>query len=341
MLRSNPVCWSVVLALTLVLDAGSCLAGMTQDLADCTAADRKTSAEACTRVMDSGRLPDEQFYIGYFNRAWSYYRAGDDDKALADFDKSVARNPGYADTYLSRALIQHERGDRAASLADLDRYLDKKGNTVEARIKRAQMFRRRGEPSQAFSELQSAAALDPADGRINAQRALALSDMGEQGPARKEAELAISADANGPAGYYARALVAFREHDLKAASDDVVKALSLKKTFQPAHALEGRIHEEQGDAEAARASYNRAIETSSHGVDALAAQAEARERLAALDGKQPAPALIVSSDTAGEAPAEAKPSEPAPAAAPEAVGEGNCRRFIPSAGMTVAVACPR
>jgi len=323
------------LVIAAALNAGPSWAGMTQDLADCTAADRKTSMEACTRVMDSGRLPEEQFYIGYFNRAWSYYRAGDYDKALADFDRSVAANPGYADTYLSRALIRHERGDRDEALADLDRYLAKKGDNVEARLKRAEMFRRRGEASKAFSELQSAAVLDPADRRVNVQRALALSDMGEQAPARKEAEIAIAADPSAPGGYYARALIAYREHDLKQAADDVAKTLSLKRTYQPAHTLDGRIHEDQGDSDAARASYGRAIETSSHGVDALAAQAEARERLAVLDGAGPAPSLVAASDAAEEAPAAAK--SPA-ASTPE--GDGNCRRFIPSASRTVAVACP-
>jgi len=337
MLRSYPSRLSAALALAVSIGASPSLAGMTQDLADCSAADRKTSADACTRVMNSGRLPDEQFYIGYFNRAWAYYRAGDYDKALSDFDKSISRNAGYADTYLSRALVQHERNDRAASLADLDRYLEKKGNSVEAYVKRAEMFRRRGEPSQAFSELQSAAALDPADRKINVQRALALSDLGEQGPARKEAELAISADSGAPGGYYARALISFREKNLSAASDDVAKALSLKKTYQPAHTLDGRIREEQGDSEAAKASYNRALETSSHGVDALAAQAEARERLAALDGNA-TPALVAASDTGDDAPAPQASSDAT--AQSEPPGDGNCRRFIPSAGMTVAVACP-
>jgi tetratricopeptide (TPR) repeat protein len=319
--------------LALCAGARPSIAGMTQDLADCTAADRKTSADACTRVMNSGRLPQEQMYIGYFNRAWSQYRAGDYDKARADFDKSIAANTGYADTYLSRAQVQHERGDREASLADLDLYLDKKGDSIEARVKRAQMFRWRGEPSKAFSELQSAAALDPADRKINIMRALVLSDSGEPVPARKEAEAAIAALPDAPGAYYARALIGFREHDLAAASADVAKALSLKKTFQPAHTLDGRIHEEQGDTAAARASYNRAIETSSHGIDALSAQAEARERLAALDGTAAVPtARVVASDSTSE-------TQPEAAAEPEAVG--NCRRFIPQAGMTVAVECPK
>ena len=136
-------------------------AGMTKDLSDCTASDRPTSAAACTRVMNSGRLPDEQFYIGHYNRGWSYFNAGDNDRALADFDKSIKYLSTYADTYYSRAVVQHDRGEREKSLADLDRYLELKSGDWEAHFKRALMFRRRGEPDRAFSELQKAANLNP------------------------------------------------------------------------------------------------------------------------------------------------------------------------------------
>ncbi len=100
------------------------MAGMTQDLADCTAADRKTSADACTRVMNSGRLPREQIYIGHFNRGWSYFNAGNLEKALADFDKSVTANPAYADTYFSRA-DDPARARRARPIARRSRPLSR------------------------------------------------------------------------------------------------------------------------------------------------------------------------------------------------------------------------
>src|SRR5262245_5288300 len=117
----------VGLALLAMAGAVPAHAGMKQDLADCTAADRATSAAACTRVMNSGRLPDEQLYIGHYNRGWSYLNSSDYDKALADFDKSIKYLSSYADTYFSRALVQHELGEREKSLADLDRYIELKG----------------------------------------------------------------------------------------------------------------------------------------------------------------------------------------------------------------------
>ncbi len=80
--------------LLLVVMATGVQAGMSQDLASCTAAKNRSAAAACTRVMDSGRLPRAQMYIGHFNRGTAYRRAGDFDKAVSDFSKVLELKPG-------------------------------------------------------------------------------------------------------------------------------------------------------------------------------------------------------------------------------------------------------
>lgn len=322
------------LTLCFALLATPAMAGMTQDLADCTAADRKTSADACTRVMNSGRLPREQVYIGHFNRAWSYFNAGNFEKALADFDKSVAANPAYADTYFSRAVIQHERGARDQSLADLDLYLEKKGEVPEAHRNRAQVFRARGDNDRAFSELQRATALDPADAKATAMRAIVLSDLGEQGPAQTEADKAVAAKPDEAVAYYARAYLAVRAKNFDAAAADLDKAMSLKEAYPQAHTLKGEVQEERGDTSGAIASYRRAVEISSKSIDARASQDKARGRLSALGEDVATPPANVTKPPAKVAAAPAHDTD-RPAEATE------CRRFIPSAETTIAVDCPK
>lgn len=319
---------SIFLAMGAAAFTSPAFAGMTQDLEDCTAADRKTSVESCTRVMDSGRLWDNQVYIGHYNRGWGYFNSGNYDKALADFDKSIKLNASYADTYLSRAITQNMRGAREAALADLDTYLDKKGEVAEAHVNRARLFRAMKEPNRAFSELQRAADLDPADDKVEAMRALALVDLGELSPARAAAEKAITEKPDDALPYYARAFVSFAEKKFDDAMRDVEKALSIKDKHIAAHTLKGKLHEERGEKSAAEASYRRALEGFPKAPDAIGAKEEARERLAALTG-EPAPAKIATSD-----PAAASDPEPAPAST-------DCRRFIPSAGTTVAVECEK
>lgn len=298
-------------------------AGMNQDLSDCTATDKTTSADACTRVMNSGRLWENQRYIGHFNRGWAYFNGGDYDKALADFDKSIELKSDYADTYFSRAIAQHMRGARDECLADLDVYLEKKGATAEAYINRARMFRIRKEPSRAFSEVQSAASVDPDNDKVEALRALVLTDLGEHGPARVAAERAVSHAPKEAGPYYARAFVAFAEGKLDDARTDVEKTISIKDKFTAAHTLLGKVLEQQSDRDAAIASFRRASEGAPKSPDAIMAQQEARERLAALTGDGALGPIAQS-----QAPRE------------EPRASSDCRKFIPSAGTTVAVDCP-
>jgi tetratricopeptide (TPR) repeat protein len=324
MVRTNTLIGLMLLAQASI--AAPAFAGMNQDLADCTAADRAASADACTRVMDSGRLPNNQLYIGHHNRGWSYFNAGDADKALADFDKSIEHNPDYADTYYARAVVQQERGARDNALSDLDRYLDLKKNDWKARFNRALMFRWRGENDLAFDELQRAEKLNPGDQKIAGLRALVLSDKGEQGPARAEADKIISADAKDAQAYYARALVAFRENKLTEADADAEKAITLKEAFPAAHTLLGRIEEERNKKDLAATHYHRALAITPKSVDARAAQAEARDRLAAI----PAVAAV------GETVRRAEQSAQLAASLPSG---SDCRRFIPAASITIAVDC--
>src|SRR5665648_349277 len=86
------------------------------------------AAAACTRVMDSGRLPREQMDIGFFNRGSANRRAGDFSKAVADFTKVLELKPGFARAYEARGLAQDDLDNRDKALADLDEAIKQDGN---------------------------------------------------------------------------------------------------------------------------------------------------------------------------------------------------------------------
>lgn len=306
-------CRFITLVLIPMGLATPCIAGMDTDLSACKAADRLASAEACTRVLESGRLPHSQFYIAHFNRGWAYRNAGEYDKALTDFDRAAKLNPRYADTYYSRAVVQHDRGEKAKSIIDLDRYVEVNGNNWTAYYKRALMFRRLSEADRALADLQKAAALNPTELKIPLLRALLLSDKDEHAEGQAEIDKVLAAKPETAGGYYARALIAFRQRRLDSASADVEKALALQDAYPAAHTLLGRILEERGDTVAAAARYQRSLASSAKSIDAQSAQIEARERLQKLT--TPAPAHVASSSVMG------------------------CRRYIPAVGATISIDC--
>ncbi len=125
--------------------------------------------------------------------------------------------------------------------------------------------------------------------------------------------------------YYARGMISFREHNLDAASTDAEKALELQDKFSAAHVLMGRIAEERGDKDDAATRYRRALDIPSKSVDTKSAHEEARERLKAIGADAP-PKVVAST------------SEPAPTSEPATMAS-DCRKFIPSASVTISVDC--
>jgi tetratricopeptide (TPR) repeat protein len=62
---------------------------------------------------------DPKFALAYNNRGAAYYRLGDADRALANYDKAVEVDPGCADAYENRAQVWSDRGDTGRAAADL------------------------------------------------------------------------------------------------------------------------------------------------------------------------------------------------------------------------------
>ena len=304
-----------LLAIAMSTPAG---AGMTRDLADCRAADRPESAAACTRILNSGRLPESQHYIAYLNRGAAHRHAGEDEKALADFDRAAELEPSYADTFYNRALVHHVLGSTEKAIQDLDRCISLKPGSWPAYWQRAAMRRELKDARVALADLDEASALKPNEPMVKLLKALLLSDDGDQETAMRLIGEVTASAPDKAAGYWARGLVSFRRNELGAADADAAKALSLQKDFAAALVLKGRIAARNGDEAAARDLYEEAIRSPKHKAFAVAARTEAKEQASA-------PAL--------------SPSEGA-GASERNVAMG-CRRFLPIAGASVSVPCGR
>ena len=314
--RSSSIYACISAALLLGFAPVSALAGMSQDLASCTAAEGRDSAAACTRVMNSGRLPDAQDYIGYFNRGSSYERAGDFEKALADFDKVIKLRPSFARGYHARGLVQDDLGATVKALADLDRAIELDPKDWSAYVSRSTVRREKDDFNGALADLRKAAALDPKRDGVRLNRALILSDMGANAAARDEINDVIAQGHEGAAAYYARAAVAFGEQRLDDAKADLERALDERKSFAAAHTLMGRIAEARGDASAAKTHYESALAAPSNQIDGRSAKKTARARLSALaSGKSANVAL-------------AQPAR-----------EVGCKRFLPATGTIISANC--
>ena len=306
---------------------------MQQDLANCTAAKGLNSAAACTRVMNSGRLPRAQFYIGHFNRGSGYRRAGEFAKALADFQKVVKLKPRFARGYHARGLAYADQGKIDKAIADLDQAIKLNAKDWSTYYSRATLRRTDGDYEAALQDLKTASELNPSTKEIGLLRALVLADKGAVTVARAEINKIISDGGSNASSYYARAEVAFAEKRLDAAEEDVERVLKLTSDFGAAHLLMGRIQASRGDTNGAKSHYRKAVAAPVAFLESRSVTREAQERLDALEpghngGSKTTPVASASDDETS-----------ATVASKKQMGSGECRLYLPSTGLTVSTPC--
>ncbi len=310
--------------LLLVVMASGAQAGMNQDLSSCTAAKNRAAATACTRVMDSGRLPREQMYIGYFNRGTAFRRAGDFDKAVSDFTKVLELKPGFARAYEARGMTEDDRGNRDKALADLDEAIKRDGSAWQLLYSRAVVLRADGDTEAALRDLDAARDIKSDAANIPLMRALVLADKGNHEAARTEINRVLSEGRGGASAHYARGAVAFDEGRIDAADDDAERALELDGDFAAAHMLKGRILEERGDKAAARARFDKALGAALDSFDGRTTRRVAKQRLAILGGS--GRATDKHDDDVAEVSFKKK-------------GPLDCKVFLPATGSVVTAKC--
>lgn len=293
-------------------------AGMRQDLANCTAAKGARSAVACTRVMNSGRLPRSQFYIGYFNRGSAYRRAGNAGDALEDFDRVLRLKPGFARALIMRAVIHDDLGDRKKALADLDKAVAAGSGNWSAYFIRATVLRAEKRYDAALDDLKTAMKLEPGKAKLRLLRALILCDQGAHEEAHAEINKVIAQGNGMPEAYYVRAEIAFAQSRLDAARADVDKALARQSSLVAAHALKGRILEARGNASAATAAFRKALDLPVDGFEVRPARRLARAGL--------------------KEPGSTQRSTPDVALVDSGRG-AKCRRFLPATGTIIEADC--
>lgn len=319
-------------------------AGMSQDLSSCTAAKDPGAAAACTRVMNSGRLPREQMWIGYFNRGIANRHAGQYAKAVADFTQVLALNPTFARAYQSRGMAQDDLGARDKALIDLDKAIDVDPKDWSAFYSRAIVLRANGDSAPALRDLDTAANLDNKMPQIPLMRALILADKGSYDAARAEINKVISGGRGDAAANYARAAIAFDEQRFDAAEADLDRALELRANFAAAHALMGRILEERGDKAAAKVRYDKALAAPADFFDGRTAHRVARERLAVVAaksdaGKDAADKDFISKSDAIESDSDITVKDTDDVALNRPERPIDCRVFLPASGVTVSAKC--
>jgi tetratricopeptide (TPR) repeat protein len=162
----------------------------------------------------------------YNDRAESYRREGNNDKAISYFSHAIQLDPEFAHAYNNRGHAHHEEGRYDEAIKDYDRAIQLDSKFAWAYLNRGLTYRFKGEYDKAIADYSLAIQLDPEFARAYNNRGYAYHCKGE----------------------YDKAIA------------DCDRAIQINPTYMTAYINRGRAHRTVGNYEKAIADYSRLID---------------------------------------------------------------------------------
>ena len=130
--------------------------------------------------------------FSYINRGLAYTDVVDYDNAIADYDRAIAIDPNYADTYHNRGFVKAHKGDYDGAVADYDRAIALDPNYAYAYNNRGIAKFIKGDYASAIDDFSRATELDTDNASAYSNRGESWLHLSEWDNAR--ADLTVAKD---------------------------------------------------------------------------------------------------------------------------------------------------
>jgi tetratricopeptide (TPR) repeat protein len=127
---------------------------------DFDATDAQTIA-GCTADIDSGRYDAMNLAVAFKNRGLAYDHMGQFDRAIADYDEAIKRDPVMADAYKSRGDAYYDKRQLDRAIADYTRAIEVDPKFAQAYQNRSIARKMLGDRAGSEADLAKARQLDP------------------------------------------------------------------------------------------------------------------------------------------------------------------------------------
>lgn len=229
---------------------------------------------------------DEDSSAAYHTRGAAKAALGDYDKAIADFDAAIRRNPETAINYLDRGLAKEALGEKDAAKADFEEAARKNGDLAKDYYKKGRGKNCGRAYAAAMASFDKALRLNPEYASVYSNRAFSQNALGRRGLRRENPEKAkyhfrraiadcteaIRLSPKYTAAYNNRGVAKRRlgqsesncgnsqeaERHYHAAIADLDNAIQLNPKHIKAHRNRGYVKEKLGQQEAAEADFEKA-----------------------------------------------------------------------------------
>jgi len=195
----------------------------------------------------------------YTLRAAAWWAAGDEKRALADYDKASDAGVRTPNAYTSRGLFHAALGNYDKAIADYTTAIKKGEKDAAPYINRAAVYLTQQKYDLAVKDYSGALDIHPKSASIYQQRAVAWKLSGQPGKAVDDYSKAIELEPKFVDAWMGRGFIRFQQGEHQQAVDDFSAAIELQPTLAPAYNNRGFNRQKLGDCSGAMADYDEAI----------------------------------------------------------------------------------
>ena len=246
------------------------------DAADCGSHDPAIRVAGCTRLLGQKNIPSKLLWQIYLQRGQGYGAQAEFDRALADFDIAIQKNPRSAVAYGLRGNTRNSLGQYDLAMQDAEKAIQLDPTYALAYGTRGYSFVQKEDYDKAIADFDKAIRLDPKlqVGYIN--RANAWKAKGELDLALADIDTAIRIDPKLSVPYGNRCSIMNLKEQFDAAIVDCDLALSIAPENTVALSNRGNSWFKKGETDRALADYDRLIRLDPRNSGAYIGRAEVR-----------------------------------------------------------------
>ena len=150
--------------------AGDGVAQTNNRMAQCEGSDPALVIPACTAIITTNPTRPDLMSLALSNRAVAYEKLGQNDRAMADLDEAIKRDPKNPHAWPNRGNLYLWQGQFDRAMEDYNQALVVHPNNAFAFGHRADAYLIHGEPARAIPDYDRAIKIDPRNANFFAHR---------------------------------------------------------------------------------------------------------------------------------------------------------------------------
>jgi tetratricopeptide (TPR) repeat protein len=233
------------------------------------------------------RVPQRLWAYPYWQQAQVATAAGDDQQALAAYDRVLALRPNHSEARAARGQLYADQGDLEAALADLSEAIALDPTIAEWRYQRGNVRFAAGDVQGAIDGYTEAIRQDGSFVKAYLNRGTARAEWGDDQGAVEDYTQALALDMSPEtqaAAYLNRCLSYSNLEQQGQALSDCSEAINLRPSHELAYENRGLVRRRLGDFQGAIQDYNIAIQIAPDSPHPYYNRALARQELGDLSG---------------------------------------------------------